>query len=71
MGWVGIMPCGWRLEERPSTGSGLEVGGRRLWMWDVGSEISNLELRNWEPVRRVGVRRTIANLKELNPHSEF
>ncbi len=36
----------------------LEVGGRRLWMWDVGSEISNFELR-------------IANLIELNPNSAF
>jgi hypothetical protein len=46
---------GWRSGS--SAGSGLEVGGR-------GKIISDCELRNREPARRVGVRRTIANLKD-------
>ena len=31
-------------------------------MWDGGMIMSDFELRNREPARRVGVRRTIANL---------
>jgi hypothetical protein len=27
-------------------------------------QVSDFELRNWEPARRVGVRRTIADLKK-------
>jgi hypothetical protein len=41
---------GWRS-------ASLEVGGK-------GKIISNCGLRNREPARRVGVRRTIANLKD-------
>jgi hypothetical protein len=33
-------------------------------------EIANFELRNWEPARRVGVRRTISNLKKHRAESE-
>jgi hypothetical protein len=31
----------------------------------------NFELRNWEPARRVGVCRTIANLKAKTPIRNF
>ncbi len=33
--------------------------------------IANFGLRNWEPARKVGVRRTIGNLRGLDSHSEF
>jgi hypothetical protein len=33
-------------------------------------EIANFELRNWEPARRVGVRRTISNLKKHRAKSK-
>ena len=36
-----------------------------------GEVISNCELRNWEPARRVGVRRTIANLKSTGQRAVF
>jgi len=36
-----------------------------------GEVISNCELRNWEPARRVRVRRIIANLKSTGQRADF